>query len=235
MHRTKINMEPTSGTHFSATCALPHWKAGCLAWVKTIESLCSNFDYFDAPWEFLEVTNSAILAGALTQGGVPAMPETYVMRKSAEEWGKRADICLVTRKSNITIVEMVECKLTEYDVLHDVTILSIQKKLKMAHQDVESISGIHDIKITKLPPRVRVKRTGVVIGLPYFEQGTPLSVMKDGVQQVIKELNAASFLDIAAWCFPEQYLGAPSKHWPDKLYPGTFLTIQAVSNHKNAL
>src|SRR5271157_4318719 len=91
-------MEPLQGVYFSATYQLlDYWKPACSVWVDTVAKLCANFRYTDAPWEYLERTNSAILAGSLTASGAPAMPETYVTRNYAEtKQAERVDICVAT-------------------------------------------------------------------------------------------------------------------------------------------
>src|SRR2546423_12310892 len=104
----------TSGVYVSSQSRLPHWQKACAFWVETIHKMCLHFGYGDAPWEYLEKTNSAILAGALTQAGLLAMPETYVMRNTPPAQGnQRVDICSFVDDRASTAIELVECKLAE--------------------------------------------------------------------------------------------------------------------------
>lgn len=125
-------MELLKGTKFNTTCGLPdYWQAACSVWIETLSKLCVNFRYDDAPWEYLERINSAILAGSLSASGAPAMPETYVMRNGVtSQQSERVDICVVTGNENTTIIELVECKLAEYDASRLTTASKIASGLK---------------------------------------------------------------------------------------------------------
>ena len=224
-------MELLEGAKFSKTCRLPdYWQAACSVWIETVSKLCVNFRYGDAPWEYLERTNSAILAGSLTASGAPAMPETYVMRNGVtSQQSERVDICVVTDNKNTTIIELVECKLAEYDASRLATAKQIASGLKKASDQVKNITGIHSFQLDSLPPNTEVKQTVVVIGLPCFEPGTPLFTMSNSIQNIIKALKSEGSIDLTAWVFPETYLHKPSKRYGNKFYPGTFLAVARVT------
>lgn len=222
-------MEPFAGINVNASYHLAdYWKDACSIWVTTIERLCSNFSYCDAPWEYLERTNSAILAGSLTAVGAPAMPETYVMRNRDEQRHERVDICVVTADSGLTTHELIECKLAEYDAHKQRTVGRVKSRLRHASEQLFNITGIHGIKTNGLS----LKRTGVVIGLPCFSSdrlsSSPFD-MGNAVQLIIKDLKSLSTVDMTAWCFPKQYIGVESRRYKKKFYPGTFLAVQKVT------
>jgi hypothetical protein len=223
-------MEPLSGTEVKAQSKLPnYWCGASSSWVRTVELLCANFRFLDAPWEYLERTNSSILASSLTACDAPAMPETYVMRNGVKvQRDQRVDICVVTSDSTTTTLELVECKLVEYDPSLRPTGGRILARLKDASGQVGNITGIHDIEFSSLPPHTSVRHTAAVIGLPCFQPGTSPSLMQDSIQQIIQDLKSLSAVDVVAWCFPEDYLGHPSQRYGKKFYPGTFLAVQAV-------
>ena len=222
-------MEQLTGTHSSPTCRLPdYWKMASQIWVDTISQMCVNFDYQDAPWEYLERTNSAILAGCLSAAGASAMPETYVMRNGQEnQQAKRVDICLVTRSSGNTVLELVECKQAEYDSSKSNTYLQIQSKLNAATKQVSDITGIHGIQLAHKGGIVN--RTSVVFGLPCFqpEPITSIASRAEAIQKIINDLQINSGIALAAWCFPREYSGRLSIRYK-KYYPGTFLVVKAV-------
>lgn len=224
-------IEQLEGTNFSATFQLPgYWKVASSVWVETVKKMCASFRYDDAPWEYLERTNSAILAGSLTASGAQAMPETYVMRNGATvQQAERVDICVVMGIEKATILELVECKLAEYDASRPITANRVASRLRDASRQVKNITGIHGIQIGNLPLNTELKHTAVVIGLPCFQRGTPYPTMTNSIQEVIKALRAAQSLDLAAWCFPEPYLRKPSRRYGNKSYAGTFLAEAKVA------
>jgi len=223
-------MELLEGVFISPTCTLSdYWKDASRIWVDTVRNICVNFGYEDASWEYLERTNSAILAGCLTCAGAPAMPETYVMRNGKEsKQSERVDICIVTCNLGITTLELVECKLAEYDASKPrkpTTVLEILSKLDAATTQVNGITGIHGVQLAN--PIITVKRTSVVIGLPKFPSETTIALRAEAIQKIISHLRLNSAVDVVAWCFPEQYLEHRSRRY-EKDYPGTFLAVKNV-------
>ena len=215
-------MHPLSGSHHTTACRLPHWVPACAQWVRTVESICKNFHYSDAPWEYLERTNSAILGAALTECRVPAMPETYVMRNGRPQNHERVDLCLVRTAGTSTILELVECKELERE--GSAIVRAIASRLKDAYNQVHNITGIHRKQISSLAG-ITTERTIVVIGLPEFKSTTPASSVEANVQQLLSDLVGMPLLDVVAWCFPQQYILTPSTRY-GKFYPGVFLAVQ---------
>ena len=196
----------------------PSWNSACEQWIKTIEQLCANFAHKDAPWEYLERTNSAIFAGALTAAGVPAMPEAYVNRNN-ERRDHRVDICAVASNS----IDLIEFKIAGYDAAKYKTVNRTRSRMKDATRQVNNITGIFG---NPFDDTSQVLRTGAVIGLPCFDLGTSETTINEIIQQIIVDLRRSSF-PIKAWIFPSQYVTKPSRRY-SKYYPGTFLVAQRL-------
>lgn len=212
-------MEPLIGHSVDRTVS-DCWKEASKKWAETMLQICTNFAFIDAPWEYLERTNSAIFAGALTASGMPAMPETYVMRNGVTKQGdQRVDVCAVGSNN----LELIEFKLSEYDVELHQTIRKVDSRMKEAFHQVNNITGLHGKEISNID--LNVSRMTGVIGLPRFEAEATEEIIKKGIQQVISDIRNSSY-PIKAWAFPPEYITRPSSRYGKKYYPGTFLVAQ---------
>jgi hypothetical protein len=216
-------MEPLENVVITTPCSLPHWEGACNMWINSIKQFCVNFGYTDAPWEYLERTNSSIFAGSLTASGTPSMPETYVMREGRKEQkDQRVDICSIHSTKTI---ELVEFKMAEYDAIYPLTVKRIESKIREATKQVNNITGIHGNEISD--SNLSIKRTVAVLGLPFFSKETNKSDMEDGIQNIINELRG-SIYDIKAWVFPPEYIENGSLHYGGKYYVGTFVVAKTA-------
>ena len=220
-------MEPLFGTATNNPCSLSkHWIDACSIWVETIKKICINFDYSDAPWEYLERTNSSIFASALTASGVPSMPEAYIMRDGRKEQkDQRVDVCSVDKGQSI---ELIEFKMAEYDALYPQTEKRIESKIKEATKQVNRITGIHGKEISTY--NLKITRSVAVLGLPCFEPGTPKLEMENAIQIMIKDIQKSTY-DVKAWVFHSEYIVNPSCRYRGrdgrkKFYVGTFVVAK---------
>lgn len=207
--------QPLSGVDFSAEEFSEDWKKSAELWVEYIQRICANFDYSDAPWEYLERTNSAIFAGALSASGLPAMPEAYVNRND-EKRDQRVDICIV----NNDFIELVEFKLAQVNLGRQQATKIIESQIRRAITQVNNITSLFGSQIGA--SGLQAERIGAVIGLPFLEAGTPEKEIEKAVQEVITQIRSTSY-PIKAWVFPEKYLKRPSNRYANNYYPGTFL------------
>ena len=200
-----------------------YWKQACSSWIDTQRQLCQNFTFLDAPWEYLEVTNSSLLAGSLTSAGAPAMPETFVMRKHNKS-RKRVDICIVMKNSTTTNVELVECKLAEYYAIRRNSMAIINREFDNAREQVNNITGLNGIEFANLPQLNPINRTGVVIGLPCFRPNVNSLQRANAINQIVIDLQNID-MDACAWYFPGECFDRLSDRY-QKYYPGTFVAIK---------
>ncbi len=215
-----MKQQALSGVDFSAGEFSEDWKKAAELWVEYIQQICANFNYSDAPWEQLEVTNSAIFAGALSASGLPAMPEAYVNR-NGKKGDQRVDICIV--KNGSVPIELVEFKLAEVNLAKQDASRKIESKMKIAIDDVNnitsypgSISGASGLQ---------AERIGAVIGWTYLESGMPEKEMENAMQNIITKIRSTSY-SVKAWVFLEKYLKRPSSRYANKYCPGTFLVAK---------
>lgn len=218
-----MRIAPLIGVEANDPCTLPaYWKDACLIWIGTIQRLCANFDYSDAPWEYLERTNSAIFASALSASGAPSMPETYVMRDGiTEQADQRVDICTVNSGKSI---ELIEFKMAEYDVACTPTSPKIDLKMEEATAQVNNITGIHGREISTLD--WSIKRAVGVLGLPFFYKiGSQKTDRESTIQALIHDLQRSAY-DVKAWVFPHEYIEKPSGRYKNQYYAGTYLVAK---------
>jgi len=217
-------MNVVHGIYVNYEKSLPvHWNTAIGIWLNMINKICNNFNYDDSPWEYLERTNSAIFATALTLAGAPAMPETYVIRNGQEDQKEqRVDICVILENKT---VELIEVKIAEYDPSVTSTSLKVSSRINDALKQVSTISGIHgnDISVYN-----NVRRYGVVIGLPCVESEKNEREINFCVQKIIYELKQTTF-EISAWIFPKQYFQKTSTRYVNKYYFGTFLVVTKLN------
>ena len=152
------------------------------------------------------------------------MPETYVMRNGdKQQRHERVDICVVAKTGPNKVIELVECKLAEFEGPAKVTLKRIESSLKKAFDQLKTITGIHHHEVVALRDCI-LKNVGVVIGLPWVPP-SPSAV--DDVGNLVSDLKSCKF-GAVAWCFPADYCGVESGRYKSRCYPGTFLVVDEL-------